>query len=255
MTTTTANQREWLRSFHPAPGARVRLVCFPHAGGSASYYFPVSASLAPEVDVVAVQYPGRQDRRGEPCVDDIGRLADRIDEVLTAAGLGSGVPYAFFGHSMGAVLAFEVALRRERRGGPGPVRLFASGRRAPGRFRDERVHQGSDAAVVEEMRLLGGTDSRWLEDEELMAMVLPVLRADYRAIERYRAAPGAGISAPVTVLTGDADPRTSAEEAAAWGEHTDGECAVSTFSGGHFFLERHQGAVLDTIRRGLAGVR
>ncbi|GAA0401674.1 thioesterase II family protein [Streptomyces luteireticuli] len=255
MTTTTANQREWLRSFHPAPGARVRLVCFPHAGGSASYYFPMSASLAPDVDVVAVQYPGRQDRRNEPCIDDIGQLADRIDEVLTADGLGSGAPYAFFGHSMGAVLAFEVALRRERRGEPGPVRLFASGRRAPGRFRDERVHQGDDAAVIAEMRLLGGTDSRWLQDRELMAMVLPVLRADYRAVERYRAGAGARIAAPVTILTGDTDPRTSAEEADAWREHTSGGCAVSTFSGGHFFLEQHQSAVLDTVRRGLAGVR
>ncbi|MFF4697720.1 thioesterase II family protein [Streptomyces chattanoogensis] len=251
MTTSAAQQSDWLRRFHPTPQARIRLVCFPHAGGSASYYFPMSAALSPAVEVVSVQYPGRQDRRKEPCIDDIGELADRIDAELRAGQAGAGLPVAFFGHSMGAVLAFEVALRVEQRGGPGPVRVFASGRRAPSRSRPGAVHQQSDAVLIEEMRRLGGTDSRWLQNEELMAVVLPVLRSDYRAVERYRSGPDRVIDAPITVLTGDADPHTSAEEAQAWSGHTRGGFALSTFSGGHFFLEQHQAAVIGTVTEAL----
>ncbi|MEU4848382.1 alpha/beta fold hydrolase [Streptomyces gilvosporeus] len=248
---SATRQNDWLRRFHPAPQARMRLVCFPHAGGSASYYFPMSAALSPAVEVAAVQYPGRQDRRREPRIEDIGELADRIDAELRADGDGAGLPMAFFGHSMGAVLAFEVALRVERRGERGPVRVFASGRRAPGRFRSDTVHQEPDALLIEEIRRLGGTDSRWLEDDELKAVVLPVIRSDYRAVERYRSRPDAVIDAPVTVLTGDADPHTTLEEAEAWRAHTRGDFALSTFSGGHFFLERHQAAVIDTVTEAL----
>ena len=130
----------WLRRFHPAADAPVRLVCFPHAGGSASFYFPGSAALADGCDVSALQYPGRQDRRHEPNVDDIGVLADRIAPVLEPL---FDRPVVFFGHSMGAVLAFEVARRLEARGHE-PALLFASGRRAPSTVREENVHQRDD---------------------------------------------------------------------------------------------------------------
>src|SRR5687767_15700848 len=96
----------WIRQYHPAPGSPIRLVCLPHAGGSASFYFPVSRSLSPEVDVLAVQYPGRQDRRHEPMVADIPALSRLVADEL-AGWLDK--PLALFGHSMGASLAFEVA--------------------------------------------------------------------------------------------------------------------------------------------------
>src|SRR5262249_29653456 len=98
----------WVRRFHPAPSAGSRLVCLPHAGGSASYFLPISRGLSPQVEVLAVQYPGRQDRRAEPCIEDVGGLADQI-----TASLQPWIdrPVALFGHSMGAILGFEVALR------------------------------------------------------------------------------------------------------------------------------------------------
>ena len=234
----------WLRNYHQAPGAGTRLICFPHAGGSASYYFPVSAALSPEFDVLAVQYPGRQDRRSDPFVDTIDALADELHAAIAPAMDG---PVAFFGHSMGAVLAYEVTRRFEERDGISPVTVFASGRRAPSRQRDENVHLRDDAGIIKEMRKLGGTDSRVLGDPELLEMVLPAIRNDYRAVERYTCGTDARINAPVVVLTAEDDPRTTVEEAAAWEEHTNGGTTLHTFDGGHFYLEQHAARVIDIV--------
>ena len=137
--TTPAARNPWISNFNPAPNARTRLLCFPHAGGSASYFFPLSSALAPEFDVYAVQYPGRQDRYKEPLVDDIDDMADQAYEALEPL---IDAPVALFGHSMGAVLAFEVARRMETLAGRSPVLVFASGSRAPSRYGDERDGEG-----------------------------------------------------------------------------------------------------------------
>ncbi|MER7680978.1 alpha/beta fold hydrolase [Streptomyces sp. NPDC096934] len=233
----------WIRSFRPAPEAAERLVCFPHAGGSASFYLPVAAALSPAVDVVAVQYPGRQDRRHEPGLTSVAELADRVAEALRA---WQDRPLTFFGHSMGAVVAFEVARRLER-SGTGPVRLFASGRRAPSRTRDERVHTLGDDRLIAEIRALSGTDSRLLDDEELLRMVLPAIRNDYTAVETYLAAPEDTVRCPVTVLVGDDDPKTSLDEARAWESHTLGGSTLQVFPGGHFYLTERAADVLAVL--------
>ncbi|MEU3985278.1 alpha/beta fold hydrolase [Streptomyces sp. NPDC026672] len=233
----------WIRSFRPAPEAPGRLVCFPHAGGSASYYLPVANALSPDVDVVAVQYPGRQDRRNEPGLTTVAELADRVTEVLAGR---DDRPLTFFGHSMGAVIAFEVARRLEA-SGTGPVRLFASGRRAPSRTRNERVHTYDDDRLVAEIRSLSGTDSRFLDDEELLRMVLPAIRSDYTAIETYLAAPTDTVRCPVTVLVGDDDPKTSLDEARDWDGHTLGGSELRVFPGGHFFLTDRAADVLALL--------
>lgn len=247
MALAATNSKQWIRRYHPASDDSPVLVCFPHAGGSATYFAPVSAALAPAVDVVAIQYPGRQDRRHDPCVGDITELARQIRAALDAAGLGdSGRPVAFFGHSMGALVAFEVALLM--RLDPGPAVLFASGRRAPSRRRAETLHPGSgDAALVAEMRALGGTDSRFLDDPELLSIVLPVLRSDYQAVSRYSRSASVTIDAPIVALTGDSDPYTTPDEAAAWRSHTTGDFALHSFPGGHFYLDEQQAGVLKVI--------
>ncbi len=239
----------WIRRFHPSPAARVRLVCLPYAGGSAVYYYPVSRALAPSVEVLAVQYPGRQDRLAEPGIDDAGELAGQIAAALRPL---LDRPVALFGHSMGAVLGFEVARLLER-DGIVPVRLFASGRRAPATFRDERVHLLGDAGILAELRTLDGTASGVLDDEEIVSMALPALRSDYRAIERYRAEPGAMISAPITALAGDRDPRASIDEVQAWQRHTSAAFELLTFPGGHFFLTEHAARIIPLIADRLVG--
>lgn len=181
-----------------------------------------------------MQYPGRQDRRAEPLFEDVRKLAAAIAGALVP---WAGRPWAFFGHSMGAIVAFETARLLEGRPGVAPlVRLIASGRRAPSTFRHETVHQRDDAGLIAELRQLNGTENEVFRDEELLRLVLPAIRGDYRAIETYRGDPEARIGAPVSVFVGDDDPRVTLEEARAWEAHTEGGFELHVFSGGHFYL-------------------
>jgi pyochelin biosynthesis protein PchC len=246
MSDTEADQSRWLRTFRPSSGNAMRLFCFPYAGGAASYYFPLSEALAPRIEVQAVQYPGRQDRRMEPCLESVGELAECI---VAALSYGTDRPYAFFGHSMGAIVAFEVARRLQHDGRAEPCWLFVSGRRAPSRCRAEAVylHLRNDRGIVAELRALGGTDPRWLDDEELLASILPQIRSDYRAIETYSYLPGPPLDCPVTAFAGDSDPYASVSEVAAWHEHSTAPFDLRVFSGGHFFLDMHRREVTDIV--------
>jgi len=254
MPSTSADDSLWIRRYHPAPASRATLVCFPHAGGSASFFHPVSTTLTGDLEVLAVQYPGRQDRRTEPCVDTIDELADKVHAALRPRA-AAGTPLAFFGHSMGAILAFEVALRLAEHDGVTPVELFASGRRAPSTSRHETVHRRDDRGIVRELQTLSGTDAAVLGDEELLRMILPAIRADYRAIETYACRPDAVIDAPITVLVGDNDPKVTLDEAMAWGRHSTREIDLRIFPGGHFYLARHAAAVNGVIADHLLAAR
>ncbi|HEV7650980.1 MAG TPA: alpha/beta fold hydrolase [Actinophytocola sp.] len=235
----------WVRRFHPSDGAATQLLCLSHAGGSASYFFGVSKALAPEIEVLAVQYPGRQDRLREPCLTSVHDLADGLVAAIEPI---TGRPVTLFGHSLGATLGFEVARRLERRGA-GPTGLFASGRPAPSRSRLERTHALDDTRLVAAVKALGGTESALLADPDVLQMVLPALRGDYVAAETYAYRPGPRLSCPVHVLVSDADPKVTIEEAQAWREHTDGDFSLDVFPGGHFYLNDHVPEILDRIRR------
>ncbi|MFB6556350.1 thioesterase II family protein [Streptomyces sp. NPDC056405] len=244
MTVPENNQNPWTRDFTAAAQGAPRLVCFPHAGGSAAYFRPLAQAVAPGVRASAVQYPGRQDRRHEPFLDSVPALAEAAFEALRQELTG---PFAFFGHSLGAVVAFEVARRFEQLTAQGPTRLFASARRAPSVAGEEQVHLLDDTGLLTELERLGGTESAVLADADLRALVLPVVRADYRAVESYRAAPGARVTCPVTVFVGDADPVTPVSDAAAWEGDTTKGADVQVFQGGHFYLDRHTAAVASAI--------
>ncbi|MCS0603072.1 alpha/beta fold hydrolase [Streptomyces sp. LP11] len=244
MTTLAEQDRLWLRRYHPRPDAPARLVCLPHAGGSATFYHPVSASMPDSVDVLCVQYPGRQDRRGEPPATSIGDLAERITDVLLP---WTDRPLVLFGHSMGASLGFEIARRLEHEHGIVPRALVASARRAPSCPRDESVHLRDDDGLVEEMRQLSGTDAAILDDVELIRMALPAIRADYRIAETYRYEAGPNVTCPIVGLVGDADPKVTVAEARAWSRHTDGTFEFRVFEGGHFYLTAHQKDILALL--------
>jgi pyochelin biosynthetic protein PchC len=241
---TELDTDRWIRRFHRGPAGAPRLVCFPYAGGGANYVFRLSAALRRDVEVLAVQYPGRQDRLDEPLVDDLTALADRIAATMPE---WADRPTAFFGHSMGAVVAYEVARRRE-----GQARaldhLHVSGRRAPSRVRDTAVHRRDDAGIREEIAELGGPSTELLAHPELGPLLLPPIRNDYKAIETYRHAAGPPLTCPVTVLVGDADPLVTLDEAAAWAEHTTGRFELRVFPGGHFFLADHQDQLTEILR-------
>jgi surfactin synthase thioesterase subunit len=204
----------------------------------------MSRALSPDLDVLAVQYPGRQDRQAEPMIDSVHGLAEVLADIIEP---WADRPLTLFGHSMGASVAFELALRLQERGIV-VSGLFASGRSAPIVARDDRVHERDDTGLLAEMRRLAGTDSVLLDDPEMQAMILPSLRNDYRAAETYRYRPGPPITAPIVALTGDNDPRTTVEEARRWSEHTAGPFELAVFPGGHFFLNDHVPAIIDRVR-------
>jgi pyochelin biosynthetic protein PchC len=248
--TVAQGSTEWVRRFHPAADPRARLVCFPHAGGSASYFFAVSRAMGPSVEVLCLQYPGRQDRRFEPCLDTVEAYADHITAALLP---WTDLPLVFFGHSLGATIAFETA-RRLQSAGVEVTGLFASGRRGPTAERDERVHERPDDGLLAEVRRLSGTDGTVLDDHEIVRMILPALRADYRAAETYRHTPGQLLRCPVTVLVGDCDPKVSVDEAQDWAAHTTGHFDLKVFAGGHFFLQEHQQQILAVISEHLDAI-
>nr|WP_202534228.1 alpha/beta fold hydrolase [Streptomyces sp. SID3212] len=238
----------------PADGPRpsaiaVRLVCFPHAGGAASSFLPLSLAMPPAVEVLAAQYPGRQDRRHEEPIDDIGRLADILADEVHGQIEG---PYALFGHSMGAVLAYETTRRLEERQSPGPVAVILSGRGAP-RPRPE-AHDGlrTDADILAAVQRLGGTSPQVFEDPEVREMVMPALRADYRAIGTYEWQERGPLSTPFTVLVGDSDPVVSVERASSWADFTKADTHTHVFSGGHFYLDSNLPEVAAVLTAALS---
>ncbi len=235
----------WVRHFHRTPDSALRLFCFPHAGGSATYFYPLSQLLAPDVQVLALQYPGRQDRGGEKCVEDLLVLAHAIFREIRRE---TDREFAFFGHSMGSVLAFEVARLLQAHAGVAPRWLVASGYPAPSRLRNGTVHLRDDDGLLRELRELGGIDERWLSDADLMAGILPPLRADYRAIETHRRTAGQLRGVPVTAVAGDADPHTTADEARAWSTATTGPFSLHVVPGGHFYLDDAFPEVAGLIR-------
>ncbi len=240
----------WLRRYFPAPHTVSRLICFPHAGGSASFYRPLAGALAADTEVLIAQYPGRQERRSEPGLTDIGVLADRLFEAITSLPERTTV---LFGHSMGALVGFEVASRLQA-AGLGAEAFVVSGRRAPSRHRDEQVHRYSQAALLAELRLLSGTEMGILDDDEIVEMILPALRTDYEALETYRYHQKPPLAAPILALIGDRDPRVDIDEVDDWARHTSGGFERRVFPGGHFFLTAHQEAVVAALRERVAAV-
>ncbi|MEU4168978.1 alpha/beta fold hydrolase [Streptomyces sp. NPDC026665] len=241
----------WLRRFTTTAADGPILVCFPHAGGSATAFKDLARVLHPDVDVVSVQYPGRQDRYREEPFTDLGPLAEAVTEELARELAADGRPYALFGHSMGSLVAFETARRLAERRLPAPQRVFFSGRGGPD-LRDSAYDLYDDADMLAEVRRLGGTDQSMLEDPDILELVLPALRADYRILGTYRG-PSAGgpLTAPVTALIGDSDPIATVQDAHTWREHTTGDFRVEVFPGGHFYLFDQLEKVATAVTEGL----
>jgi medium-chain acyl-[acyl-carrier-protein] hydrolase len=237
----------------PLAQPRLRLVCFPYAGGSAAVYRRWPALVAPEIEVCAVELPGRGVRFSEPPISDMSTLCDGLATALKP--LCDGVPLAMFGHSMGARIAFELTCRFDRH----VLHLFASGSPAPGvrpRYGasgDARpTAQLSDADFKQRLRELGGTPPEILADDDLMARVLPIVRADFVLIEQYQVDPQSRVSCPVTVFAGVDDSRASPVVAAAWKLRSTAACRVVELDAGHFFLDSHRDPLLREIDRDLA---
>ncbi|WP_330456382.1 thioesterase domain-containing protein [Streptomyces sp. NBC_00820] len=234
----------WLRCPRPRPGAALRLVCFPHAGSGAGAFRAWPDLLPPWLEQLTVQYPGREDRFGEPLVTEMSAMAEGVADEIARL---DGTPLVLFGHSMGGAVAHEVALRLRRLGLPEPAHLVVSAREAPEHVVGGTVHLGGDAALRAELTRLGGTSRLLFEDPELWQLMAPVIRADYQLIETYRPALDRRLSCPVTAFAAEEDTELTAGQAAAWAHVTDGPFGLRTFPGDHFYLIPHREQVVRTL--------
>lgn len=228
------------------PDTKVRLFCFSHAGGSAAEYLPWQASLAPAIELCALQLPGRGMRMGEPALADLSTVLEGLVGAIEDSD--DGLPYAFFGHSLGALLAFEVArLLRERRLRL-PVHLFASACNSPSGCRLEpALHRLSDTELLAHLHTYNGTPKALLANTELLELLLPTVRADFSLVGNYRYQPKAALAVPITVLTGRDDPHVRLDDLLGWAEQTTVGCDLHWFDGDHFFIRPHAKAIQQHI--------
>ncbi|MXN77942.1 alpha/beta fold hydrolase [Burkholderia sp. 4701] len=225
----------WVRELKLSPCPRAQLVCFPHAGGTANFFRGWRDALPWNLDLLAIQYPGREDRFGEPCARSIDALAGPVADALRGY---AGAPLVLFGHSLGAALAYEVALRLEARGAA-PLYVAVSALPPPHRQRASDLHLQPDDALLGDVARLSGEHAALLADPELRGIYLPMIRDDYRAIETYRREQPPMLGAPLGVMLPLADPELTRDEAQAWQDVASEPIRVATFDGDHFYL-RHQ---------------
>lgn len=225
--------------------APTRLFCFPHAGAGPSAYREWETELAGTLQVCRVQLPGREERVREPAFTNVLRLTEVLADALEP---WFDRPFAFFGHSMGALIAFELTRELRRRRSVLPRHLFVSGRAAPHLpSRTPSIHHLGDAEFRRELRLLNGTPEQVLQDDELMEFLLPSLRADFSVCETYEHVDDEPLALPITAFGGESDPRATAEEIRAWSEHTDARAGIRMFPGDHFYLQSMRPAVISAI--------
>ncbi len=238
----------WLVAASPAARPLV-LYCFSYAGGSAASYLPWQADLHGEIEIVAVELPGRGRRFHEAPLTCIDTAVAGVARAIAERGRA---PFAFFGHSLGALLAFESARWLQRQGLAQPCHLIVSGAGAPQlRGAPRELHLLDDAALTAELEQYNGTPPEVLANRELMELVLPVIRADFAMGAAYRYQSGPKLAMPITVLAGRDDIHVDEARAQGWQRESSGACEVALFDGDHFFLHPQRAAVLARIRRAL----
>jgi surfactin synthase thioesterase subunit len=234
----TVHPTSWLRVLASPASVGRTLVCFPPGGASASAYrdWPGEFGKTPggkNLAVLGVRYPGRQDRFGDALVTDIEAMADLIAAELRQQVAG---PVALFGHSMGAMVAFEVARRLPAK----VTTLFVSGRPDPSFEDTGTLHQATDAELIDQLAALANDPASvqpLRTSPEVAELVLPAVRGDYLAVETYRLRPGAPLSCDIVALVSADDPTTTVAGAQGWCRHTTAGFALERFAGGHFYLD------------------
>lgn len=222
-----------------------RIFLFPFAGGSAHFFQSWVLGHSAAINLWAIELPGRADRFREPPFRRldllVATLADHLEPFMNGH-------FAFFGHSMGALIAFELARELRRRKLSGPTRLFLSGRRAAHLpSRTTPVHTLNNSDLRAELRRMGGTPAAVLESRALIDLLIPLIRADFEVSETYSYRRERPLEIPIRALAGDEDPYATIEELSAWAMHTTQSAPLKTFPGDHFFLFNHVREILRII--------
>lgn len=242
----------WIRLPRPAPDAQLRLFCFPYAGGSASVYGKWPRIVSPFVEVCLVEPPGRGDRLREAPLTNMSSLIERL---MDAFSTWLDKPFAFFGHSIGGVISFELAHALRAEGKPTPMHLFLSACRPPGSNEQQEFrHSLPDSEFIEELRRLGGTPPEVLENAELLNLVLPTLRADFELIEKHNSIRADPLECGITALGGLDDEEVTPEDLSRWAEATTGAFSVDMYPGDHFFIRNAGAEIMISILLALRAV-
>lgn len=254
MTTATSSAAldHWVARPVPRPDAPFRLFCLPFAGGGTLLYRGWPYELSENIEVCAIQLPGREGRlKEEPytCLRElVSDLADVLSPLLDR-------PYAFFGHSMGGLIAFELTRELIARGESAPQHLFVSGRRAAHIEDQDLLHSLDDDEFTQALRRFNGLSERLFKNERLMRFFLPTLRADFHLFETHSHQESAPLPCSITAFGGEDDAEATTEQLAAWEEHTAADFSLHTYPGDHFFLRQHQSEMLLTIAEDIHRVR
>ncbi|CAM3237419.1 thioesterase [Xenorhabdus nematophila] len=223
---------------------RLRLFCFPYAGGSAKTYYDWATYFHDDIEVVAVQPPGRTTRIDEPLHENLHSL---VNELMSYVTFITQIPYVFIGHSLGCRVAFELARQLQSHAHPVPAHFFASGCPAPHLKNNiPHTHQLARNEFIRELQKMNGATDEVLLNSELMEILLPVLRADFKMAETYQLERFM-LESPITVLSGDSDPDVKPIELYAWSELTNKDLTVHTISGDHFFIDQNKEAVIEVV--------
>ncbi|MEV6559420.1 alpha/beta fold hydrolase [Nocardia sp. NPDC051756] len=250
MNAPAIDARKWM-PYPPPGGAATTLYCLPHAGAGASTYLPWRKQLQPEVDVVPLQPPGRELRMRDEPFENLGPL---LDDLLAVMDGEWREPFVLFGHSLGALVAYELARRLSAGAGPRPAHLIVSGRRAPHKpSRLPWVRMASDSTLLEIVYRLGGTPEEVLDDAQMRAQVLSLMRADLGVDQTYRYEPEPRLDVPITVLSGSSDTHVSMAELEPWAECGSAGVDIRLVPGGHFFPITHRDTVLRRVRHCVLG--
>jgi medium-chain acyl-[acyl-carrier-protein] hydrolase len=231
---STLKAAQWFSIQKPNPRASIRIFCFPYAGGGSQIYRTWPQSLLSDVEVCTAQLPGRGTRMREQPFDNIlpmvEALAGAIEPYLDK-------PFAFFGHSMGAMISFELVRQLRAARGIEPAHLFVSGRRAPQIPNEDPItYNLPEAEFCEELLRLNGTPKEVIDQPELMQIMLPLLRADFSVVETYAYRPDVSLDCPITVFGGLQDTEVTRDQLEAWREQTTASCTLRMLPGNHFFL-------------------
>ena len=224
----------WVPFRNEGAVVRCRLFCFPHAAGNAAFYRPLRRFMPAEVDFCPVELPGRAARLDEPPFTSMSALMERLDHALQPL---MGVPFGFFGHSVGTCMAYEAARQLRATDGRTAVHLFVSGRGSPNFASADRppAHLRSDHDLLAILRRFGGTPPAIMQRPELIAALLPTLRADLALVEAYGVDPGDHITCPITAF-GGADDLSHSRSLQSWTEFTRGKFRTYVFPGEHFYF-------------------
>jgi medium-chain acyl-[acyl-carrier-protein] hydrolase len=239
------HQTPWFVRLNRPTRPRARLFLFPYAGGSASLFRAWGPLIGDSFELIGIQLPGRERRFTDPLIRRVDVAVDQLVPEFTKC---CDLPFSLFGHSNGAILAFEVAGRLEREGARSPDCLIASGKKAPDLVDVRRsIYDLPDELLVEELRELDGTPVALLNDTSMLEVLLPMLRADFEMTETYRYKPREPLKCPIAAFGGSMDRYISEREIDGWGVHTAGSFTTRSFRGGHFFIHDQQADVVREV--------